>query len=105
MSFLIFLSETHVHFSLSVHRYLKFVKIIAGDSVMTSLKCHTLVFASNCLFILPLDLPGHALAYVFIYNNDFQFTEWSIHLKYYKNTRIKAIPTSCLSPNWDRHDN
>lgn len=74
--------------------YLKFAKIIASDSVMTSLKCHTMVFASNCLFILPPELAGHALAYAFVYNNDFQLIEENCHLKHCKNTRIKAIPIS-----------
>lgn len=59
--------------------HLKCAEIIASDFVMTSLKCHTLVFASNCLFILPSELTGHALAYAFVYDNDFQFIEWSHH--------------------------
>lgn len=77
LSFLISLFKTQVRIPLFVHRHLtsKFAKIITSDSVMTSLKCHTMVFASNCLFILPSELASHALAYAFVYNNDFQFIE------------------------------
>lgn len=102
----LFLKYKCVFLSFSPHTsHLKFIEIIASDSVMTSLKCHTLVFASNCLFIPPSELTGHTLAYAFVYNDDFQFIEWSHHLNHYKNTRIKAVSTSCLSLNWERHDN
>lgn len=67
MSFLISIfKNTNVHFSLSVDTYHKFAEIIASDSVMISLKCHTMVFASNYLFILPSELAGHTLAYAFV---------------------------------------
>ena len=55
----LFLFLRHKYASLSFSPWtphLKFAKIITSDSLMTSLKCHTMVFASNCLLILPSKL-------------------------------------------------
>lgn len=54
LNFIFFFLEFSYFSCLSPHTsHLKSAKIIASDSAMTSLACHTLGFARNCLFTPP----------------------------------------------------